>query len=495
MILVGIATNSLETIMTSNAKRKANYPVNKYLEGNYTPVNEERVVQFEDMKVIGEMPSDLHGSYVRNGPNNQFQPLGRYHRYDGDGMLHGIYFKDGRATYRNKWIRTICFEEEVSAGRAQWGGMLDPRRVDRPDMPLKDTANTDVVMHAGKLICLWYISGDPYLVDPVTLEPLGMPNFRGNRATKISAHSKTDESTDEFIFFDYNRDFPYMHHGVVNKKGEMIAFTPVELPGPRMPHDMWITRKHTILHDLPLIWDEEAYKSGRVKLKFEENWPTRFGVIPRYGGAEEVRWYEFNPCYILHTINAWEEGDWLHMTGCRIHPNHDAQGNPDLSSITTIMARHGLDARLYAWSVNLKSGATKEGMIDDKWNGEFPTWNNSTMGTHMKYAYCAEINHEPAMNFSGLIKFDLDTGASEYYSEGPDYNYSEAPFAPAATATAEDHGYVISFVRNRQAEQSEVHIFDAQNISDGPVCKLILPCRVPEGFHATWARGDLMNAQ
>ena len=134
-------------------------------------------------------------------------------------------------------------------------------------------------------------------------------------------------------------------------------------------------------------------------------------------------------------------------------------------------------------------------MIDDKWNGEFPTWNNSTMGTHMKYAYCAEINHEPAMNFTGLIKFDLDTGASEYYSEGSDYNYSEAPFAPAASAPAEDHGYDISFVRNRQVGQSEVHIFDAQNISDGPVCKLILPCRVPEGFHATWARGDLMNAQ
>ena len=69
-----------------------------------------------------------------------------------------------------------------------------------------------------------------------------------------------------------------------------------------------------------------------------------------------------------------------------------------------------------------------------------------------------------------------------------------APFAPADEATSEDHGYLISFVRNETADQSEVHIFDAQDIEVGPICKLILPCRVPEGFHATWARGDLLQA-
>ncbi len=167
------------------------------------------------------------------------------------------------------------------------------------------------------------------------------------------------------------------------------------------------------------------------------------------------------------------------MTGCRIQPHTGADGHPGLQSITTIMGRHGLDARLYRWSVNLATGATKEGLLDKRWNAEFPTWCNRTMGSHMRYAYCAQIKHEPVINFPGLLKFDLDSGASEAYSEGPGYTYSEAPFAPAVDATAEDHGYVVSFVRNALAEQSEVHIFDAQNFADGPVCKLVLPCRVP----------------
>ena len=404
--------------MTDAARRKPIYPVNQYLEGGYAPVAEERTVDFKDMTVIGELPDDLDGVYARNGPNLQFAPLGKYHRYDGDGMAHAIHFRDGRATYRNRWIRTAAFDEEAAAGAALWGGMLDPRRAERPDMPLKDTANTDIVLHAGRLVAMWYISGVPYLMDPVSLETLGPASPGDGPLTRISAHSKTDEQTDEFVFFGYGREEPYLYQGVVGPDGRLVSSTPVDLPGPRLPHDMWISRRHTILHDLPLIYDEAAYAHGRVKLRFEERWPTRFGVIPRHGEAGDLRWYEFEPCYLLHTINAWEEGDWLHLLGCRIHPFEDAQGNPDLQSIVTIMGRHRLNARLYRWSINLATGDTKEGLVDDRWNAEFPTWNNAAMGGWMRYAYCAEVVTDPVIHFPGLLKFDLETGACQRHAAG-----------------------------------------------------------------------------
>lgn len=479
--------------MPDTASAKPIYPVNKYLEGNYAPVTEERTVELADMTVIGELPADLHGVYARNGPNQRFAPPGNYHRYDGDAMVHAVHFRDGRATYRNRWVRTAAFEEEEAAGRALWGGMLDPRRADRPDMPLKDTANTDIVLHNGRLVAMWYISGVPYLIDPVSLETIGPAAVTDGPPMKISAHSKTDETDGEFVFFAYGRDEPYMAHGVVGADGRPRGMTPIDLPGPRLPHDMWITHRHSILHDLPLIYDEDAYARGRVKLRFEDKWPTRFGVLPRHGDGAAIRWYEFEPCYLLHTINAWEDGDWLHLVGCRIHPFADAQGQPDPQSIVTIMGRHRLNARLYRWSINLATGACKEGLIDERWNAEFPTWNNAAMGSAMRHAYCAEVVTDPVIHFPGLIKFDLETGAAEHYSEGPGYTYSEAPFAPATDATAEDQGYVVSFVRNEADDRSEVHILDARNFADGPVCKLILPCRVPEGFHATWARGDQLS--
>ena len=74
-----------------------NTEVNPYLAGPFSPTHEE--VTLDDLEVIGEIPRDLNGVYVRNGPNPQFNPRGRYHWFDGDGMVHAVHFRDGTATH------------------------------------------------------------------------------------------------------------------------------------------------------------------------------------------------------------------------------------------------------------------------------------------------------------------------------------------------------------------------------------------------------------
>src|ERR1044071_4798732 len=130
--------------------------INPVLAGNYAPIDKETVLT--DLKVIGEVPKDLNGLYVRNGTNRHYAAKGRYHWFDGDGMLHGAHFENGKVTYRNRWVRTKSFVEEEKAGQALWEGVMEPPRRDRPDMPLKDTSNTDVVFHAGRLITMWYLA-------------------------------------------------------------------------------------------------------------------------------------------------------------------------------------------------------------------------------------------------------------------------------------------------------------------------------------------------
>jgi len=65
------------------------------LSGNNAPIHSEDI--FTDMEVIGEVPKDLNGLYVRNGPNPYFQPDWRYHAFDGDGMLHAVKFENARS--------------------------------------------------------------------------------------------------------------------------------------------------------------------------------------------------------------------------------------------------------------------------------------------------------------------------------------------------------------------------------------------------------------
>jgi carotenoid cleavage dioxygenase len=115
------------------------------LVGNFAPITEELVL--EDLLVEGEIPTDLNGVYLRNGPNQRFEPNGTHHVFDGDGMLHAAHFDRGKVTYRNKWIRTDAWLAEEHAQKCLYAGIMSTRK-EREDLRLKDSANTDVIGHA-----------------------------------------------------------------------------------------------------------------------------------------------------------------------------------------------------------------------------------------------------------------------------------------------------------------------------------------------------------
>ena len=221
---------------------------NPYLLDGYAPVDTE--IAADDLEVIGEIPADLNGLYVRNGPNPRYRPTGRYHWFDGDGMLHALHFRDGKATYRNRWVRTVGYQRDSARGGASYAGMVEDTSANPDDgyfRRLKDTANTDVVFHNGNLLAMWYLAGEAYKVDPLTLETLGVEDWNGAHQGCVSAHAKVDERTGEFMFFDYGPRAPYMWYGVVSADGVLKHFVPIPLPGARMPHDMWITENYSIL--------------------------------------------------------------------------------------------------------------------------------------------------------------------------------------------------------------------------------------------------------
>jgi carotenoid cleavage dioxygenase len=223
---------------------------NPFLKGIYAPIATE--ITADDLTVIGEIPKDLDGAYLRNGPNPVFQPGGRYHWFDGDGMVHGIEFHEGKATYRNRWIRTEGFTAELDAKRTIWPGLMD--RPD-PNVPrgagsdgwLKDSANTDLVFHNGYALALWYQCGLPYKLDPRTLETLGVERFGGKLDRAVSAHAKVDPVSGELLFFDYATTPPYMTYNVVSARGELTNHEPIDLPGSRLPHDMAFTEHYSLL--------------------------------------------------------------------------------------------------------------------------------------------------------------------------------------------------------------------------------------------------------
>ncbi|WP_205948506.1 carotenoid oxygenase family protein [Pueribacillus theae] len=460
---------------------------NPYLSDILYSPNDQEITVDELTVLEGEVPSDFNGAYVRNGPNPKYDPIGRHHWFDGDGMLHAVYIKDGKVGYRNRYIQTKGLQHEKEAGKSLWVGLMENPSQNPKFEPLKNTSNTDVVFHNNNLISLWYISGEPYRVDAKTLETIGVEDFGGKLKNNVSAHSKVDENTGEFIFFDYGNTYPYMMYGVVSADGKSLHSVPIELPGPRLPHDMWISENYSILMDLPLFNDPEALKNGRYKLGYFDELPSRFGVIPRYGNSNDIRWFEAKPCYIYHSINAWEEGDELVLIGCRVE-NPLPPVKKGASEIERMLQLMRNEFTLYYWRFNLKTGAVKEGVLDDL-NTEFPIINLDYLGRKGRYCYNVHLDISYTLNFDGLVKYDTWTGQSQKYMFGPHQYGNEAAFAPRINAKSEDDGYVITYIYDKEKDLSELIIIDAQNFELGPIARVAIPQRVPMGFHATWVNG------
>ncbi|MFM6993293.1 MAG: carotenoid oxygenase family protein [Rhodoferax sp.] len=476
------------------------YDETAVLRGGFAPVEHEITVDLTDVE--GEIPRDLHGMHVRNGPNRQFAAAGRYHWFDGDGMLHALRFDGGQVQYQNRWISTQSLSEERAAGTALWQGIKDPPRRDRPDMPLKNTANTDVKFFAGELLAMWYLGGEVHRIRPSDLHTTGTlamdPRLAG---LHISAHSKVDERTGEFIFFCYGKEPPYMHYGVLDKTGVLKTLVPVALPGARLPHDMAVTRNFSVLHDLPLFQDPEAAAAGRHKVSFYPELPSRFGVIPRHGTAADIRWFEAAPAYMYHVSNAWEEDDGqggieIVMTGTPFKPQWDARGQLDASRLPRLIAQLGQDCMFYEWRFNLRTGQTRERVLDDVLNQEFPIINSAYLGERTRYSWntlMANGQGPEEPRFCGIARHDLQQGSCTSYHAGIHKWFSEHSFAPKDQAVAEDDGYLVGFMWDDLTARSYATVFDARNVAQGPVARIALPQRVPNGFHATWVSRERLN--
>jgi carotenoid cleavage dioxygenase len=471
----------------------SNHP---YLTGAWTPLHEE--VDASDLTVLeGAIPTDIDGVYVRNTENPVHQALGRYHPFDGDGMVHVISFKNGQADYRNRFVRTRGFEAEQEAGQSLWGGLMDGAGVSlRPGFGahggLKDTASTDVVVHGGRIVATFYQCGEAYWLDPETLEQGGVASWAP--LDGVSAHAKVDEATGDLLFFNYSKHAPYMHYGVVDRTGKRVHYVPVHLPGPRLPHDMAFTANYSILNDLPVFWDEELLKRNVHAVREHRGMPSRFAVIPRFGNPEDIRWFEADPTYILHFLNAYEDGDEIIMDGYfqeKPTPRPLADAPAGYEHMMGFLDEHSFLSKLHRWRFNLKTGETREHHLDDRVL-EFGMFNQRYAGKPYRYAY-STFTKPGWFLFKGFVKHDLETGQSWSLTLPEGQYASEAPFVPRINAIDEDDGYLVSFIINETAGTSECVLIDCKRFEDGPVVRIALPHKISSGTHSVWADRDFIR--
>ena len=467
----------------------------RYRSGAWKPQNVERKAW--DMPVQGEIPTDLAGVYLRNTENPLHDSVQQYHPFDGDAMIHSINFADGEAVYHNRFVRTPGLLAELEAQRSLWAGCAEPSSVAEREGcsthgHMKDAASTDVVVHQGKAIASFWQCGELHQMDPVSLEAAGLTQWPGMPARGISAHTKVDEITGELLWFSYGIEKPYLQVGSVNATGGVEFQRDVEMAGPRLPHDMAFTENYLIVNDCPLYLEQGAIDSGVYGPRFHADEPTRFGLVPRSGDGT-VRWFDAEPTFVLHWINAYEDGNEVVLDGF-FQRNPSPAVNPEASfedNVFRYLDMYQLQPEVRRWRFNLDTGRTVEETLSDRVT-EFGMINGRYGGRPYRYSYNA-LPCEGWFGFRGLIKHDVVSGTETVYELPEGVHNSETVMAPREGSQAEDDGYLVTFVSDMNDDSSSCMIFDAADPAAGPVATIGLPERIASGTHATWAPASALS--
>ncbi len=480
---------------------------NRYLQGNFAPVRSELTVA--DLPVTGRLPEHLDGRYLRIGPNPVLDPGEGYHWFLGDGMVHGVRLADGQAQwYRNRYVRS----RDVAARL----GEPDPA----PGWDALDfAANTNVLQHAGHTLALVEAGSPPYELTE-DLDTVGPSDFdgtlrMGSLPAGYSAHPHEDPGTGELHAVSYNwLRGNRVDYTVRGTDGRIRRSVPVEVGGSPMMHDFALTENYVVLYDLPVVFDtRQAVRTmpravrlparllmsaivGRNPLpdpviariargaassrggyetlpySWDPDYPARLGLLPREGGSEDVRWFEIDPCFVFHTLNAYEDGETVVVDVVR----HDrmfatVHNGPDEGPAT-----------LARFTIDLLADKVREDRFDEH-SQEFPRHDERVTGRRHRFGYT--VSFDGGGLGDAVLRHDLGAGTTAVRHLGRGREAGELCFVPGDGAVDEATGVLMGYVFDRDREASDLVVLDAETLED--VATVHLPARVPTGFHGNWA--------
>ena len=420
---------------------------NYYLQGNFAPVKE--MISENRLEVIGSIPKELTGLYLRNGPNPTSRPnVKKYHWFAGQGMLHGVRIEEGKAIwYRNRLV----------------GG---------------DQSNTHVISHAGKIYATAEAGSSPTEIDK-ELNSLNTVPFFGTLQTAFTAHTKLDPESKELHGITYG--FPSgsyeAHHVVVDKDGRVNKTQLLPLSSGTMLHECAITKNYLLVFDLCITFSFSKLARGYFPFSWNNDHQARIGLLNRKANNGDIRWFNIDPCYFFHTVNAYEdkEGNVI-LDAMRYERTFDEDWSGPFTEYPPLLTR---------WSLDLSNGNAYEQQLDDL-PAEFPRMHPDLNGKFNRFGYSLGIGSALKPDFGKVIKYDLVNKTIEVCELGEGVEGAEPVFIPSENQKSEDEGYLMAYLYNKASDQSDLAIFNAQNIKSGPIGKIKLPQRVPFGFHGSW---------
>ena len=458
-------------------------------------------------EIDGEIPSDLTGTLFRNGPGlleMGGQPV--HHPFDGDGMVCAIAFKDGRAHFRNRYVRTQPYQEEQKAGKFLYRGVFGTAKpggwlANTFDLRLKNIANTNILPWGDKLWALWE-AAEPHSLDPNTLETLGLDNLDGTLKPgdafaahpRIDAACELDDGEPCLVNFSVK---PGLSTSItiyeLNLAGKVIRQHAHSVPGFAFIHDFAITPNYCIFFQNPMVFNPIpfllGFRGAAQCLKFQPDQPTQVLLIPRrQPGA--VQTLSVKSGFIFHHANAFEQDGKVYVDSVCYPDFPSVDPDQDYRDVKFTALPPG---QLWRFQMNLKTNEIERQLLESRCC-EFPVIHPQLMGRPYRYTYLGAA-HDSTGNapLQDILKVDLQTSdpsgiceaARQLWSFAPRGFTGEPIFVPRSNAAVnsenEDDGWVLVLAFNAESERSELVILNGKDLSE--VARLKLKHHVPYGLH------------
>ena len=443
---------------------------NVFLQGINAPVFHE--VEIDSLPVTGEIPLDIEGMYLRNGPNPMFKPSIYNYPLEGDGMLHGFYFHQGKVSYRNRWIKTRGLIYEMFEGK-----QLE-------EFKFKNPANTNIIDHAGKILALYEI-GLPYEVTP-ELETVGEWDFEGELEQSMTAHPKKDTTTGELHFYRYSLfNQPYLHYYITDCQGKIIRKSAIDIAQPVLLHDMALTKNYAIFFVSPLVFNLEKAMNQQTPFTWQPEQGTNIILVNRQHPQQKPISLATEAFWVWHFMNAFEENNQV-IVDCIYYPQMNLE--PTMEAVLSNRSH------LERITIDLETCRVTGEELDDRYV-DFPCIDARKLGQSYRFGYVPYIDtslwsRKKIPNyFPELIQYDLIARTEKIHRFPPGVYGSEATFIPRPDTSSELEGYVITLVFDENKNASELLILNPHNFEGEPLAVVHLPVRVPSGFHGNWLSG------
>ncbi len=473
--------------------------------------------------IRGSIPEALRGgTYLLNGPG-LLELGGRVmHPFDGHGFVRALRFGEGgEVRYQGRFVDTMAYRVEASEGVIRYrglgtmvaepnllrGGFLENIRA-----PMgKDVANTAIVSWAGRLLALWE-GGLPHVLDPETLETLGVESFGSSIEAPFLAHVRIDHPRGRMVGLR-PRPGPKetkLSLYEIDGEGRLYSRRDLAIPGFTVIHDFAITERYYVVFAAAMRPDVRAFLRAKVGLgtlidaaQLDRSRPSTVYLIPREGGGPAVPVSLGRPLFAVHHASA---RDLLGPDGRSIAVVFDSccfedfefgrefgyQG-PDRPLAPEI----GEDGQ-YLWRFRLDvAGGQAAGTKLSPWCVDFPRVHPERDGYGCRYVYGA-TNEAPGVTypFTALLRVDTASAegssdpreASTVWSPGEGRLCGEPVFAPDPSGSEEDGGWLVAMTYDGDpsVSRSTLCILDAARIEEGPVAEIDLGELLPYGFHGNW---------